>query len=165
MRASDQDRADLARRLAELAPSQRVWLGKVVLGMGLLALSSPVELAVPLVRVLARMPGVQTGAAIGSLSSFLLGWAYFTTITRWPGSEDGIDRWLSRPIFSAAVILPGACAVLPGTIILPKRSPLWGWALWLVVRLLASAFLAQEASRLKKRQESNDAPLAVDERP
>jgi Ca2+/Na+ antiporter len=143
--ASDQDRAALSHELADLAPHQRIWFGKFLVGAVLLSLSSPVEIAVPLVRALLRKPGVQTGAAIGSVLSFLAGWAYFTAIARWPHSETLIDRSMDRLIFSGAVILPAAGAVLPVTVVLPRRSPLWGWALWLMARLLASTVMAEEA--------------------
>jgi hypothetical protein len=144
--------------LADLAPSQQVWLGKVILGGALLALSTPVELAVPLIRALSRQRGVQTGVAIGSLASFLLAQAHFTAATHRPPPA----TWMDRVILSAAMVLPAAGAVFPGTVVLPKRSPLWGWALWLVVRLLASTVLAEEASRLKKRREA-EAASAPDE--
>jgi Ca2+/Na+ antiporter len=149
--------------LADLAPYQRVWTAKLVVGTVLLALSSPVEIAVPLVRALLRKPGVQTGAALGSLLSFLAGWAYFTTIARRPHSETAIDRWMNRLIFSGAVVLPAAGAVLPITVVMRRRSPLWGWVLWLVVRLLASTVMAEEADRLKKRRKAEEAERPANE--
>jgi hypothetical protein len=37
-----------------------------------------------------------------------------------------------------------------------KRSPLWGLALWLVVRLVAAFVMAVDASHLKKRHQAEE---------
>ena len=160
----------MAQKLADLPPYQRVWLAQVILGVGLLAVSSPVELAVPAIRALSRKRGVQTGAALGSLLSFLAGQAYSTTIRRQLGEESSADngdrdhwsdRWMTRVIFSGAVVLPAAGAVLPATVVLRKRSPLWGLGLWLSVRLVAATVLAVDASRLNRRREAEEQAAAA----
>ncbi len=123
----------------------------------------------PLVRFVGGRRGIQTGAALGSLLWFLAGRAYSGAMLRQliaegttsadPDHEswyERYDRLITRLLFSGAVWLPSAGAVLP-TVVLRKRSPLWGLALWLVVRLCAVTVLAVDASRLKKRQEAQAA--------
>jgi hypothetical protein len=155
------------QKLAELPPYQRVWFAQLILGAALLAGSSPVELAVVVLRALLRRRGVQTGAAAGTLLAFLAGHAYTTAIRRQLTTEaatgeeaDGdlrFDRWLSTAVLCGAVILPAVGGVLPGAVVLRRRSPLWGLALWGLVRLLAVMVLATDASRLSKRRRAEEA--------
>ncbi|SDF83562.1 hypothetical protein SAMN05660662_3567 [Blastococcus aurantiacus] len=156
----DQARAALGARWREMPVHQQLWSVQVLLGMGLLIESSVVEIAVPVGRALAGKRGVQTGPALGSLLTFLAFQAYTTAIGHEAMSQDGpadeeavesrLQRWLDRTILSGAEYLPAFGAVLPATVVLRKRSPLWGLALWPLVRLIAVTVLAAEASRLKK---------------
>src|SRR5829696_5520774 len=57
----------------DLTQDQRGWVAQALAGLALLAGSSPVELAVPAIRSLLGQRGIQTGAALGSLLSFLAG--------------------------------------------------------------------------------------------
>ena len=169
---TEQVRADVSQFFADLRPHQRLWFLQVLLGMGLLVESSVVELAVPVGRALAGKRGVQTGPALGSLVTFLAFQAYTTAIGREAMSDDGpadeeavesrLQRWLDRTILSGAEYLPAFGAVLPATVVLRKRSPLWGLALWPLVRLIAATVLAAEASRLAKlhpADESGEDPV------
>lgn len=140
-------RAEVGRFLAELRPHQRMWFAQVLLGMGLLVESSVVELAVPVVRTVTGKRGVQTGPALGSLVTFLAFQAYTTAIGREVTSEGG----------ARAEYLPAFGAVLPGSVVLRKRSPLWGLALWPLVRLIAVCVLVAEASRLAKLHPADEA--------
>lgn len=165
---TEKARADLDRFFADLRPHQRLWFARLLLGMGLLIQSSVVELAVPVGRALAGRRGVQTGPALGSLLGFLAFQAYTSAVGSKmisegdpPEADDGdsrTDRWLERTIFSDAEYLPAFGAALSATVVLPKRSPLWGLALWPLVRLIAVIVLAADASRLKKRH-ATDEPL------
>jgi hypothetical protein len=156
---SDQEKAALIQKWADYPPSTRLWLGGVLLDTVLLGLSSPVELAVPVIRTLLGRRGVQTGAALGSLVSFLAGHAYFAAIAPRAASDDSTDHWtdpwMHHVLFSGAVALPAAGALLPATVVLRSRSPLWGLALWLPVRLAAGAVVAEQASRLDKRRKAD----------
>ena len=154
----------MKQRFADLHPNQRVWFLQVIIGSGLLSGSSPAELAVPVIRALLHRRGVQTGAAVGSLLSFLVGQTYLTAVRRRLDAESPTDdadrahrsdRWMTQVIFSGAVVLPAAGAVLPGTVVLHERSPLWGLVLWPLVRLVAGTVLAVDASRLKARREAD----------
>ena len=159
-------RADLDRYFADLRPHQRLWFARVLVGMGLLIESSVVELAVPVGRALAGKRGVQTGPALGSLLTFLVLQAYTSAVgleraaERASADRDDVDgrveRWLERTLFSGAEYLPAFGAVLPATVVLRKRSPLWGLALWPVVRIIAVTVLAADASRLKKRHATDE---------
>ena len=167
---TDKARADLERFFADLRPHQRLWLFKVMAGMGLVMESSVVELAVPVGRALAGKRGVQTGPALGSLVAFLAFYAYTSAIGREVLSEDGsaadevvesrLQRWLDRTILSGAEYLPAFGAALPATVVLWNRSPLWGLALWPVVRLIAVLVLVAEAARIA---ESHPADEPVDD--
>lgn len=158
---TEKARADLNRFFADLPLHQRLWFVQVLLGMGLLIQSSVVELAVPVGRALAALRGVQTGPALGSLLTFLVFQAYTSVVGAKVASggnspeKDDVDgrlgRWLDRTISSGAEYLPAFGAVLPATVVLQKRSPLWGLALWPVVRLVAVMVLVADPSRLKKR--------------
>ena len=160
----------MVQKLADLPAYQRIWFAQLLLGTALLAGSSPVELAVLVVRALLRQRGVQTGAAAGTLLSFSASHAYTTAIRRQlttgASADDGaesdlrFDRWVTRAIFCGAVVLPAVGGVLPRTVVLRTRSPLWGLALWVLVRLVAAMVLAMDASRLKKRREAERASTA-----
>ena len=150
-------RADLDRYFADLRPHQRLWFARVLVGMGLLIESSVVELAVPVGRALAGKRGVQTGPALGSLLTFLVFQAYTSAvgtkkISEGDAPEDDVDsrleRWLERILFSGAEYLPAFGAALSSTVVLRKRSPLRGLALWPLVRLIAIVVLVVDASRL-----------------
>jgi hypothetical protein len=165
-----QDSAAMVQKLADLPPYQRVWFAQLILGAALLACSSPVEIAVLVLRVLLRQRGVQTGAAAGTLLTFLASHAYTTAIRRQlttEASADGedqnnpwFDRWVTRAIFCGALVLPAVGGVLPGAVVLRRRSPLWGLALWAFVRLVAVMVLAVDASRLSKRRKTEEAASA-----
>ena len=158
---TEKARADLDRFFADLRPHQRLWFAQLLLGMGLLIQSSVVELAVPVGRALAGKRGVQTGPALGSLFTFLVFQAYTSAVgpqvTARGDSppEDDVDspleRWLERTLFSGAEYLPAFGAALSSTVVLRKRSPLWGLALWPLVRLIAVTVLVADAARLKER--------------
>jgi len=162
-----EDRAAALQRFADLPPERRGWFVQVLFGMGLLGLSSPVELAVPVIRVLAGRRGVQTGPALGSLLTFLAVRAYLAAVLRRLGSEASTDEdadsdhWsdplVSVLVVSGVAVLPAVGAVLPATVVLHERSPLWGLGLWPVVRLLAATRLAVDASRLPRPPSTDDA--------
>ena len=165
-RGAGEPDVDNVRLLQEMSPDQRVWLVQVLISAGGLAASSPVELAVPAVRLLARRRGVQAGAALGTLLSFLVTQAYGVLVRRQvlAGEASGntadddrwYDRWMTRVVFSGTVVLPAAGAVLPGTIVARTRSPLWGLGLWVAVRLVAVTVLAADASRLKAHRTGDE---------
>jgi hypothetical protein len=123
-----QDSAAMVQKLADLPPYQRVWVAQSILGATLLAGSSPVEIAVPVLRVFLRQRGVQTGAAAGTLLAFLASHAYTTAIRRQLATEasaDGedqnnpwFDRWVTRAILCGALVLPAVGGVLPGAVVL-----------------------------------------------
>ena len=164
----DQARAALDARWREMPTHHQLWFLQVLLGMGLLIHSSVVELAVPVGRALAGRRGVQTGPALGSLVTFLAFQAYTSAVRSKVTSEGdsaeaddvdgGFGRWLDRTFFSGVEYLPAFGAALSSTVVLRTRSPLWGLALWLLVRLVAVAVLAADAARLKKRQTA-DGPV------
>ena len=151
------------RKFEELSPDQRIWFLQVIIGTGLLAGSSPIELSVPVIRTLLQKRRVQTGAPLGSLLSFLVAQACLVVIRRSLESENSsgershrhhwFDRWMTKVIFAGAVVLPVVGGLVPGAVVMRRRSPLWGLALWLLVRLVAAVVLAVDASRLKKRRE------------
>ena len=165
---SEGDRTAALERFADLSPERRGWFVHVLFGMGLLGLSSPVELAVPVIRAVSGRRGVQTGPALGSLLTFLAVRAYLTAIFRQLESdtltdEDAdSDHWsyplMSVLVVSGVAVLPAAGAVLPATVVLHKRSPLWGLGLWFVVRFLAATRLAVDASRLPRPSPDDAAP-------
>jgi hypothetical protein len=148
---------------------QRLWFAQVMLGMGLLIESSVVEIAVPVGRALAGRRGVQTGPALGSLLTFLAFRAWTSALAPEDAPEGAatgdhdepslLDRWLERSLFSGAEYLPALGAVLPATVVLRRRSPLWGLALWPLVRFAAITVLVADAARLKERHPAD--PPAV----
>jgi hypothetical protein len=166
-----QDIEAVTRKFEELSPEQRIWLLQVIIGVGLLAGSSPIELSVPVIRTLLQKRGVQTGAPLGSLLSFFVAQACLVVIRRSleskSSSDEGsdrdhwFDRWMTEAILANAVVLPAVGGLVPGTVVMRKRSPLWGLALWLLVRLVAAVVLAVDASRLKKRREAETGESAA----
>ena len=161
--AGEQDVDAARRRLAEASPAQLIWLAQVLLGGGVLAASTPVELAVVALRVLTRRRGVQVGAAAGTLVSFVVTHVYGTVIRRQlvseetsgaaPDDDPRSDRWTAHVVFAGAVVLPAAGAFVPATVVGRTRSPLWGLGLWVVVRVVAVTVLVADAGRLHARRE------------
>lgn len=161
----------MTRTFEELSPDQRIWLLQVIIGMGLLAGSSPIELSVPVIRTLLQKRGVQTGGPLGSLLSLVVGQTCLVVMRRSLKSESPsdegshrdhwFDRWMTEAIFAGAVVLPAVGGLVPGTVVMRTRSPLWGLALWLLVRLVAAVVLAVDASRLKKRREAATGEFAA----
>ena len=162
----DQARAALDARWREMPTHHQLWFLQVLLGMGLLIHSSVVELAVPVGRALAGKRGVQTGPALGSLLTFVAFHAYTSAVGSKVTSEGdsagaddvdgGFGRWLDRTFLSGAEYLPAFGAALSSTVVLRTRSPLWGLALWPLVRLVAVTVLAADAARLKKRHAADE---------
>jgi len=130
----------------------RAWLAEFILSYFLLLLSTPVEIGVPVIRRLQRKRGVQVGPAIGSLLAYGGGRAYFKATLHQPAGTSKSKRWIDRGVTSANVVLPALGAVVPGTVVLRTRSPLWGWVLWIGVRITAATVLAEEADRVKKKR-------------
>ena len=153
---SEEARDAALRRFADLSPERRGWFVHLIVGGGVLASSSPVELAVPVVRALSGRRAIQTGPASATLVVFLAARAYLSVVLRQLGSETTADtdstHWsdplMTRLVVSGAVVLPAVGAVLPATVVLRGRSPLWGLGLWFVVRLIAVTRLAADASQL-----------------
>jgi hypothetical protein len=173
-RGSQQDIDAAVQRIDDMPPYQRYFLAQVILQSAVLAGSSPVELAVPVARAAVRWQGVQTGAALGSLLAFLSTQAYLIANRRLLISEAlsddasvgdrPFDRWMSKALFAGAVVLPAAGGLLPGTVIMRTRSPLWGLALWFLVRLAAAFAMAVDASHVKKRHQAEETTsIAADE--
>lgn len=106
---------------------------------------------------------------MGSLLSFLVVQAYLLLIKRQviaegsadrPASDHLSDLPMTRAIIAGAVVLPAAGGLLRRTVVMRERTPLWGLALWLVVRFVASFVLAADASRLKKRRQAEEEAAA-----
>ena len=103
-----------------------------------------VEAAVPSLRALGRRRGVQVGPAVGGLAAAAIGVAAASRISREAaaGANDQVaephwpirDRWLEM----VGIGLPTLGALLPTTVVARDRSPLWGWALLPLPRVIAS---------------------------
>jgi hypothetical protein len=171
---SEGERAATIAKFEDMPPHQRLWLVRMLFGMGLLLESSVVELAVPVARAFAGRRGVQTGPALGSLLTFMAFQAWMSTVAPEETTEGvaadeddepgPLDRWLERTLFSGAEYLPAFGAVLPATVVLRKRSPLWGRLLWPLVRIAAVTVLVADASGLKKRHDPDDGTGAAGDR-
>jgi hypothetical protein len=135
---------------SDLPPHMRWLVPRLLLTTVLFALATPVEVAVPVVRSVQGRRGVQSGPAIAGLSSVAAGLALVAAVERKPESVIAGERSFTA-VIAAAVVLPASAAFLPATVVLRGRSPLWGWALWLGVRLSAAALLATGADRARKR--------------
>jgi hypothetical protein len=127
------------------------WLvPRLLLTTMVLSLATPVEVAVPVVRSVRGRRGVQVGPAIASLSSVAAGLALAAAVEEHPESVVAGERSFTA-LLAAAVVVPASAAFLPATVVLRGRSPLWGWALWLGVRLSSAALLAGGVDRARKR--------------
>jgi hypothetical protein len=118
----------------------------------LLAVSTPVEAAVPLVRVVQGKRGVQSGPAIASLLSVATGLALVARLEKHPESSVLDDQPLTAVLIGAAAV-PTVASALPMTVVCRHRSPLWGWALWAGVRVTTAFALAEGVDRAKRRLE------------
>ena len=134
----------------DLPPHMRWLMPRLLLSTVLLGLSTPVEIAVPVIRSLQRKRGVQSGPAIVSLASVVTGLALAARVEQHPESPPPESRVFTT-LIAGALVLPASAAALPATVVLRGRSPLWGWALWIIVRLAAAALLANGVDRAKRR--------------
>lgn len=142
-------------KLQEGPAYQRRFFAQVLLAGLMFALSSLVEVVVPLVRVLLRRRGVQAGPAIGSLLAFVGGFVWLSRVD----AEDERDQEGNGPVAAvrehlmeiAAVGLPTLGALLPATVVARHRSPLLAWALLPLPRIVGSFLLAWSIDRAKKR--------------
>jgi hypothetical protein len=142
----------------DLPPHLRWLIPRLLLSTVLLGLATPVELAVPVVRSLRRERGVQAGPALAGLLSVAAGLASTARVVADPASV-GLDDRAFIAVAAGAVVLPAAAAVVPATVVLRRRSPLWGWALWLLARLTTAAVLAAGVDRARRRtQDENGRP-------
>lgn len=134
----------------DMPPHIRWLLPRLLLSTIILGVSTPVEIAVPLVRTAQDKRGVQSGPAIGSLVSVATGLALVDRVERHPDSSVPGERSFTAALIGGA-LLPAAAAALPVTVVLRGRSPLWGWALWISVRLTTAFVLAVGVARAKRR--------------
>ena len=167
--AERQERAaEVQARLAASPPHVRLLLARTLITALVLAIASPVELAVPVVRALLGRRGVQTGPAVGSLLAFGAGLVFVGRPADEESDDAGpssrIDRALDRALISSAVVLPSLGALLPFTVVARRRSALWGLPLWVLVRLAAVFVLAEAADRAKKKA-GEEGPAADDAAP
>ena len=134
----------------DLPPHMRWLVPRLLLSTMLLGISTPVEAAVPLIRIMRGKRGVQSGPAIASLLSVATGLALAARVESRSGSSGPGELPFTAALIGAAV-LPAAAAAVPFTVVLRGRSPLWGWALWLGVRLTSAVVLARGVARAKRR--------------
>lgn len=134
---------------------QRRFFAQVLLAGLMFALSSVVELAVPLLRFSMGRRGVQAGPAIGSLLAFVGG---FLWLSRVDAGDERAEMGggplvvvKDHSIEIAAVGLPALGALLPATVVARGRSPLLAWALMPVPRIAGSVLLAWSIDRAKRR--------------
>jgi hypothetical protein len=139
----------------DLPPHIRWLMPRLLLSTLLLGVSTPVEAAVPLIRLVLGKRGVQSGPAIASLLTVATGLALAARVEEHPDSAVPGDLSFTAILVSGA-LLPTLASTLPHTVILRGRSPLWGWALWLGVRLTTAAVLAESVGRAKQRLEVAD---------
>ena len=128
---------------------------RLLLSTLLLGVSTPVEAAVPLIRLVQRKRGVQSGPAIASLLTVTTGLALAARVEEHPESSVPGDLSFTAVLVGGAAI-PAVAATLPFTIGLRSRSPLWGWALWIGVRLTTALVLAEGVDRAKRRLDAGD---------
>lgn len=122
---------------------------RLLLSTLLLGVSTPVEAAVPLIRLAQGKRGIQSGPALASLLTVTTGLALAARVEKHPESSVRGDHFAAVLVAGAA--LPALAATLPQTIVLRARSPLWGWALWIGVRLTTALALAVGVDRAKRR--------------
>jgi hypothetical protein len=163
--ATDGDRPvpDWLKDLREGPAFRRQFGGEILMMAVMLSLSSVVEAAVPPLRALGGRRGVQVGPAVGSLAAVALGVAEASHIFREVEArpDDHVvepsrsiwDRWLEV----VGVGLPALGALLPVTVVARDRSPLWGWALLPVPRIIAIVIMVLRAG-YNARRHAGDQP-------
>jgi len=134
---------DMPPHLQWLAP--RLLLSTMILGV-----ATPVEAAVPLIRTAQGKRGVQCGPAIASLLSVTTGLALAERVEKHPDASLP-GEFSFTAVLVAGGALPAVAAMLSRTVVLRERSPLWGWALFLAVRLTTGLVLAEGVGRAKRR--------------
>jgi hypothetical protein len=122
-------------------PHLRWLLPRLLLSTMVLGAATPVELAVPLIRTAQDRRGVQSGPVLASLLCVAVVLALAERVEQHPDSSMPGEAAFTAAL-GAGAVLPAVAAVLPATVVLPRRSPLWGWALWLGGRLVTAVVLA-----------------------
>jgi hypothetical protein len=128
----------------------RWMLPRLLLSTMILGISTPVEVAVPLIRSVQGKRGVQSGPALASLLSVATGLALVDRIDRHPDASHPGELAYHAVLIGSGV-LPAVAATLPLTVVLRGRSAFWGWALFFGVRLTTGFVLAKGVARAKRR--------------
>lgn len=150
---------DWLQRLRNSPEHERRFFAQVTAAILMSALSALVELAVPLLRLLIGKKGIHLGPPIGSQLAFIVGWSATSRIAQRSKDESGkatsdSDGPLGgRALEIAAVGLPMLAALLPSAVVGRSRSPLWGWALLPLPRVVGSFLMGWSAGRRKTKRD------------
>lgn len=152
------DARALAERLDDAPPRVRLLMARALLLWLVLAVTTPAEWLVPVVRTAAGRRGVHLGPP---LTFLLVAGAALEALSRsGPDPEEaeppvrsgGPPRPRRRAFrtdaeLAVAAAVPAATALVPGLVVLPRRSPLWGWAVSAAARLAVIVVLVLDMRR------------------
>ena len=150
----------------DLSPRMRLLMTRVVVVTLVFGVATPAEWLVPVLRTAQDRRGVHLGPSIASLlavAAALEGLGRGTGSGAGPEAGPAPEPGSSRPPASwrkvrsdaeliVAAAVPAAAALLPGLVVLPRRSPLWGWAVSAAGRLAVSAVVALDNDRRKRAE-------------
>jgi hypothetical protein len=142
-------------RPRDLPPHMRWLLPRLLLSTMVLGVATPVELAVPLIRTAQGRRGVQSGPVLGCLVSVAGVLALADRVEKHPEFPTPGEAAFTAAL-AAGAVLPAVASALPATVVFPRSSPLWGWALWLGGRLATAVVLAAGVRRQRPPEGDGD---------
>ncbi|WP_029432132.1 hypothetical protein [Blastococcus sp. URHD0036] len=152
-----------AERMRDAPPRVELLVGRALLLVVVSSLSTPAEWLVPVVRTAADRRGVHLGPPL----TFLLAVAAALEVgnrldagpdpdpdpgPREPLSRSRWQRARGRAELYAVAGVPALTALVPGLVVLPRRSPLWGWAVSAAARMAVIVVFVLDNDRLKRRE-------------
>ncbi|MGY1743341.1 MULTISPECIES: hypothetical protein [unclassified Blastococcus] len=132
-------------------PRMRVLLARALLVSVVSAASTPAEWLVPVLRTAAGRRGVHLGPTTAALLAVALAVEQVEGPER-PGRRARSAAASDALVLGPAAVLPVCAAAVPSLVVLPRRSPLWGWAVAAAGRFAVATVIAWDDERRKRRE-------------
>ncbi|RBY83317.1 hypothetical protein [Blastococcus sp. TF02A-26] len=158
--------ATFAERMREAPPRVQELLGRALVVVVVFSLTTPAEWLVPVARTALGRRGVSVGPPVTALLAVAAALEMANRPDRDPDpgpvrrEPRSRSRWTRLRVDAETYVVaavPAATALVPGLVLLPRRSPLWGWAVSAAGRLAVGLVLGLDNERRKRRERARTA--------